>query len=413
LKTALRKASEEASTHPNHQTMINRLKDIHPEKETEAKNTRIKVSGLTYDWFIASEISFWQHNSCNKFTFKIHNSNLGNKRSNKPRYSSYRRQYSSNNIDTKYKERGSSAHSRPQTAKETTKDSQNKYNFSFAFNSNCDYKNPEEFHKLRYSLASNEKAKRPSSAKRKDDNPLKSNEKEAETSHEYNMSSQFKPYNFDKNSFLDQFNENGRSGRPTKNEDYRFSQNELKKNKIYESRKSSHRESRKRSNSRDRSNSSPKSKYSRNYPQKSLNRSKSSKGKSVNKSIDKQSEKFMQKTKSSLNIGSSNKNYFHNTATLKFNNILKDMGAHCSTGHPSSFFNYSDKVKTRDMNVMNNSLSQNDYEKKPSKYSSNLESSIKPKNCLKQNEIFIMNANTNHHHHYHYNANAKQKVRLY
>lgn len=142
------------------------------------------------------------------------------------------------------------------------------------------------------------------------------------------MSSQFKSYNFDKNSFLDQFNENGNAERPTRNDEYRYSQQELKKNKIYESRKSSHRESRKRSNSRDRSNHSPKDKYSRNYPQKSLNRSRSSKGKSMNKSIDKQSDKFMQKTKSSLNLGPSNKNYFHNTATLKFNNILKDMGAH-------------------------------------------------------------------------------------
>lgn len=193
------------------------------------------------------------------------------------------------------------------------------------------------------------------------------------------MSSQFKSCNFDKNSFLDQFNENGHSDRPTRNEEYRFSQQELKKNKIYESRKSSHRESRKRSSSRDRSNNSPKSKYSRNYQQKSLNRSRSSKGKSVNKSIDKQSDKFMQKTKSSLNIGNSKKNYFHNTATLKFNNILKDMGAHCSTSHPSNFFNYSDRVKTRDMNVMNDSRPSNEYERQSSRYSSNLESSIKSK----------------------------------
>jgi hypothetical protein len=62
------------------------------------------------------------------------------------------------------------------------------------------------------------------------------------------------------------------------------------------------------------------------------------------------------------------------------------------------------------MNVLNNSKIMTDNEKLSSKYSSNLEASIKRKETkvLKPNEIFIMNTNNNHHYNFLYNANNEK-----
>jgi hypothetical protein len=62
------------------------------------------------------------------------------------------------------------------------------------------------------------------------------------------------------------------------------------------------------------------------------------------------------------------------------------------------------------MNTSNNAKVPNDHEKLSSKYSSNLEASIKRKETkvLKPNEIFIMNTNNNHHYNFLYNANNEK-----
>jgi hypothetical protein len=163
--------------------------------------------------------------------------------------------------------------------------------------------------------------------------------------------SQLKSYNFEKNSFLDKVDPKEGNIRTTRDVDTRYNNYELSKNKIYESRKSKERsESRKKSSSKDRVNKSPKSKYSRSYGQKS-NRSRSSKhGSRVNKSIDKHSDKYLSKTKSSSAIAHSPKNSHHNTASLKFNNILKDMGAHCGVSQSTQFFNYKGKYSLTSRN---------------------------------------------------------------
>jgi hypothetical protein len=160
-----------------------------------------------------------------------------------------------------------------------------------------------------------------------------------------------KSYNLEKNSFLDKVDPKEGNIRTTRDVDTRHNNYELSKNKIYESRKSKERsdsrkersDSRKKTSSKDRANKSPKSKYSRSYGHKS-NRSRSNKqGSGVNKSIDKQSDKYLSKTKSSSAITSSPKNSHQNTASLKFNNILKDMGAHCGVSQSTQFFNYKGK----------------------------------------------------------------------
>lgn len=96
------------------------------------------------------------------------------KKGSKGRYSSLQRQEMTDNVDTNKKERGSSALARTQSTKEYEKESRDKYTGSLVYNTNWDYKKPEEFHKLRYSFASNVevKSKRPSSAKRKEENLL-------------------------------------------------------------------------------------------------------------------------------------------------------------------------------------------------------------------------------------------------
>lgn len=270
---------------------------------------------------------------------------IANRKSSKTRYSSYRRQNSSNDLENKPKERGVSAHARPQSAKDSSKHLSNKYSNNIVYGANWDYKDPGEFHKLRYSLAQNgDKQRRPSSAKRKDDNPLKMIQKDLKTPPEYTAASQLKSYNLEKNSFLDKVDPKEGIARSTRNSDNRYNTYELSKNKIYESRKSKERnESRKRSSSKDRVNESPKSKYTRNYGHKS-NRSRSNKhGSRSNRSSDKHDDKHLAKTKSSSTIGHSSKISHHNTASLKFNNILKDMGAHCGVSQSTQFFNYKGK----------------------------------------------------------------------
>lgn len=61
--------------------------------------------------------------------------------------------------------------------------------------------------------------------------------------------------------------------------------------------------------------------------------------------------------------------------------------------------------KSRDINT---SKLNTEREKHSSKYSNNLETSIKCKEStvLKPNEIFIMNSNNNHHYNFLYNANS-------
>lgn len=101
-------------------------------------------------------------------------------------------------------------------------------------------------------------------------------EKEYRSAHDYKVSNQIKSYQLDKNSFLDQVASKDHTSRVSRNDDYKYhTQHELKKNKIYESRKSSHRESRKRSSSRDRVNESPKKYSSRSRPEKHGHRSRS------------------------------------------------------------------------------------------------------------------------------------------
>ena len=166
-----------------------------------------------------------------------------------------------------------------------------------------------------------EKHRRPSSAKRKDDNPLKMIPKDLKIPPEYTAASQLKSYNLEKNSFLDKVDPKEGVTRSTRNSDSRYNTYELSKNKIYESHKSKERkESRKRSSSKDRMNESPKSKYTRNYGHKT-NRSRSSKhGSRSNISSERHNEKSLTKTKSSAVLGQTSKNSYHNTTSLKFFN---------------------------------------------------------------------------------------------
>ena len=114
-----------------------------------------------------------------------------------------------------------------------------------------------------------------------------------------------------------------------------------------------------------------------------------------NLSSDKQIEGgFLAKTASSSNL---NQKYMH-TASLKFNNILKDIGGY--TGPGGQVWNYEGK-KGKDSDVSKMAI---DTDKTSSKYG-NLESSVKLKetSALKPNEIFMMNTNTNHHYNYFHN----------
>jgi len=392
-------------TCPEHQIVKDMGRGIHQGRRRKLKDINQKVT-IIYYLCILILIT----NANFTFSWIYLNFHIGNKKSSKTRYNLYQRQYSSNNVEEKQNTRGSSRSSRPQFAKDPSqKETSSKHTSNFALSSNWDYKNPEEFHKLRYSLASNTgKPKRPNSAKRKDDNPLNAIQNDYSSKHDYKVSNQVKAYNFDKNSFLDQFGSKDGWSRQPHNDELKYNQQELKKNKIYESRKSSHRESRKRSSSRDRTNESHKYKYS--SGSKNANRSRSNKpsSKPRDKSNDKHSDKHMQKTKSSNNLGPNNKAYFHNTASLKFNNILKDMGAHWGPSQSTTFLNYSDKVKSRDMNIIKSSRQPINYSNQSSKCP-NQDTSSKQKESsgLKPNEIFMMNANSSHHNYLDMVANQK------
>lgn len=201
------------------------------------------------------------------------------------------------------------------------------------------------------------------------------------------------------------------ASKPVGKEEYKFNHYELKKNKIYEAKNTERRESRKRSSSRDRTNDSHNSKYSHTYNQKSLNRSRSNKGSSEQTTkYSRNSDTYRHKSKSSADTTPTHKPSFHNTASLKFNNILRDMGAHAGSSSSSQFFNYTESLRNRDDDTSNVSRTKADYDKLGSKYSSNLEASTKPKDksILKPNDIFMMNSNTNHHHQYMFNANSQK-----
>lgn len=73
------------------------------------------------------------------------------------------------------------------------------------------------------------------------------------------------------------------------------------------------------------------------------------------------------------------------------------MGAHCGV----SFFNYADKPKKSSDAGASSRLG--DYDRNTSKYTSNLEASIKSKEGTR--DILMMNSNNNHHYHYIYNSN--------
>jgi len=153
--------------------------------------------------------------------------NLGSRKNSKTKHSSYRRQNSANELGFRHKERGSSAHVRnhvrPQSAKDPNlKSDDSRYK---NFSSNWDYKNPEEFHKLRHSLAhKKQKSRRPSSAKRKDENSLKENSKNLISTPEFKYTSQLKSSTIEKNSFLDNVASKETGTRPSRNSDNRYSQ---------------------------------------------------------------------------------------------------------------------------------------------------------------------------------------------
>lgn len=152
----------ENSTERNRKGGVNTSKYSTTDKQSERNSSRKRERSDKYKQKGKSFTPLIPHN-CTL---------LGPKRGSKTRYSSYRRQNSSNNIESKPKERGASAHQRPRSAKDPgQKESTSKYTGGFSFGANCDYKNPEEFHKLRYSLANNQenKTRRPSSARGKDD----------------------------------------------------------------------------------------------------------------------------------------------------------------------------------------------------------------------------------------------------
>lgn len=120
------------------------------------------------------------------------------------------------------------------------------------------------------------------------------------------------------------------STRSSRNQEFKYTSYELSKNKIYESNRNVSRESRKRSSSRDRSKQeSPKQqKYTKNYEnRRSSHRSSSRKhsSRASNRSSDKLADGgFLSKVKSTSNLG----HKYPHTASLKFNNILKDMGGY-------------------------------------------------------------------------------------
>lgn len=273
------------------------------------------------------------------------------KRSSRTRYNSYKRQNSSKDLDHKPKERGSSAYTRPQSAKEHGSGASRQAPMS-AFNPNYNYKNPDEFHKLRHSMANGSKPRRPSSAKNKNESNFKSSDS--------------------KHSFLDAVSKNEGDTRNV-NGDVKYSDYELKKAKHYESKRS-HPEGRKRSSSRDRPRQSPSGKYSRGPGYKNSHRSRSRKdsiNKSNNKNTDVGSDRHMAKTRSSTDLKSSNKpSIYNNSTSLKFNNILKDMGAHSNSGSGANLFNYTDKVNTKNIEYKSGkSLKVKDYDVHKSKFS--------------------------------------------
>lgn len=339
------------------------------------------------------------------------------KRSSKTRYNSYKRQNSSKEFEYKQqKERGTSAYTRPHSAKDPNIGSGNRNAPISAFSAHCDYKDPDEFHKLRYSIANNggAKTKRPSSAKRKNENLLKN-------SNEY------------KNSFLDMV------AKSEANNDAKLNQYEVKKSKNYE-RKRQNQDSRKRSSSKDRANESPKSKYSRNSQYKSLHKSRSRKENSSRSSIKTQaneSNRHISKTKSSADLESHDKQAHYNSTSLKFNSILKDMGVHSNTMSSPHLFKYTDKALGKEI-TYKDSKRPTEYTHSKHKFSSTLEArkqdpaeyklSYKSSNVgsssggylhskmndQQQNDIYMMNTNMNHHHHhfiYNNNTNANPHSR--
>lgn len=331
------------------------------------------------------------------------------KRSSRSRYDSYKRQNSSKDVEHKPKERASSGYTRPQSAKSPESGLTNRNAPSSAFNPNYNYKNPDEFHKLRHSMATQSKPRRPSSAKRKNDNPLKA-------SNEY------------KHSFLDMVSKNETESRqPQQDSGAKYTEYDHKKVKGHESKRSHH-DGRKRSSSRDKPKESPHNKYSRGPGYKGSHRSRSRKD-SVTRSSAKNSEtdnsnRHIAKVRSSTDLKSSSKpQIYSNSTSMKFNNILKDMGVHSNNTGPQ-MFNYTDKInpKGMDFNAMGSkTLKLNDYDVQKPKFSSNLEASIKTKQGSQgksnpkianmfigqssgNGDIYMMNTNMNHHHHFAYNA---------
>lgn len=107
-------------------------------------------------------------------------------------------------------------------------------------------------------------------------------------------------------------------------------------------------------------------------------------------SQDKSSDKYLQKTKSSSSI-KQNKGSYYNSASLKFNSILKEMENH-------------EKSRQREHMGSHTTKSNAHFEYPRAKYDQNYDPSKKSA----RDEIYMMNTNTNHHHHYMYNTNGSK-----
>ncbi|CAI2384275.1 unnamed protein product [Moneuplotes crassus] len=326
---------------------------------------------------------------------------------------SHSRENNREEVDHRHKERGSSAHARQQSAK----DSGLKFKENLKpGNSNCNYRNPDEFHKFRHSLGNKkDKSRRPSSAKRKGENPLKDSSSNQEASPEFDFNSKSN-YNTLKNQFLENIESKECTSRENRYAHSHFTHFDSSKTKMYESRKGSQREGKKRSSSRDRVKDSPKIKNSdRSQCKMRQNRSRSRKSdrRSHNKSSNRSSDKQLQKVKPSKHGGNHSTKAFHHTASLKFTNILKDMSTPTGVAKSSQFFTYTENTKGDHIRPSSSTQPYTNTQKHSSrpflnldhhtsKHSIPLQTSLTPQNqsSLKSPESFRLTPNTNHHYNY-------------
>jgi len=279
-----------------------------------------------------------------------------------------------NDLYLKRKERSLSAHLGTHPSSLSSKDHNLKYE-NRRYTTVCsdwNYNDPENFHKFRYSQK--QKSKRPSSVtknrvfmKEINNNSISPPEFKNKNKQKSLTSKNLFLYNVISKSQLKYQNYFGNLD----------SQNELSKNRIYEKRKSSNQwKNRKRSSSKGGIKESPTTKSSGKYFNKNkYKRSKSNPNnkKSEQRFLAKSKDKYLSKARSSTAIGYSSKSSLPHTASLRLNNILKDMGTHFGVTSSSPFSsNFSEELKAVKTNSFQNFKKFIDLDKEESKISNNL-----------------------------------------